>query len=183
MGDVAIYGGFDGTESQLYQRDTSNTTILSGDVDSVAGNSGNAYHVVSIVGDGTSTTNACIIDGFIITGGNADNLPQDIVRGGGISIVSASPVIRNNLLKNNNAYTAGGALYLNGQVAGMAPRVERCSFERNTALTGGAIAVISEYSLLEPVITNSIFLENSAAVGGAASHERSFSHDCNPTLL
>ena len=81
---VTIYGGFDGTEYLLNQRDWSNhLTILSGDIDgndmtnptgvititsNIVGN--NSYHVVSAIGAHTPIN----LDGFIITGGQANGV-------------------------------------------------------------------------------------------------------------
>jgi len=75
---VALYGGFDGTESSLGERDPENNlTVLSGDIDNnddttngvvldtddINGN--NSYHVV--VGSGVDA--GAVLDGFTITGG------------------------------------------------------------------------------------------------------------------
>ncbi len=56
--------------------------------------------VVYIKGDISPT-----IDGFIITGGNANNEAIGAGRGGGILSLNASPVIQNNVITNNIAYT------------------------------------------------------------------------------
>ncbi len=73
-----IYGGFNGTETALNQRDfRNNVTILSGDLNgddnanisnTEATRADNSYHVVSLKGTGIGT----IIDGFTISDGNAN---------------------------------------------------------------------------------------------------------------
>ncbi len=75
---VEIYGGFNGTETALNQRDfRNNVTILSGDLNgddnanisnTEATRADNSYHVVSLKGTGIGT----IIDGFTISDGNAN---------------------------------------------------------------------------------------------------------------
>jgi len=58
------------------------------------------------------------VDGFFITGGNADSESIGAGRGGGIYSASASPVIQSNVITNNVAYEGtapwghGGGLYL-----------------------------------------------------------------------
>jgi hypothetical protein len=77
---VAVYGGFAGTETQLSQRDwVHNLTTLSGAI----GTPGNgSYHVVT----DTGTAGPTVLDGFTITGGNAESsntaFPQN--SGGGM---------------------------------------------------------------------------------------------------
>ncbi|RZN80270.1 MAG: DUF1565 domain-containing protein, partial [Winogradskyella sp.] len=68
---VAIYGGFNGTETQLSERDwIANPTILSGDINSANDITDNVYHVVFFK-DATSTST--VLDGFTIKDGNAIN--------------------------------------------------------------------------------------------------------------
>ncbi|MCP4712207.1 MAG: hypothetical protein GY869_26590, partial [Planctomycetes bacterium] len=75
INNVSIYGGFDGDETTLFQRDpVNNVTILSGDLDGDDGadflnNSENSYHVVT----GSNTNATAVLDGFTITGGNASS--------------------------------------------------------------------------------------------------------------
>ncbi|MFY7711017.1 InlB B-repeat-containing protein [Tenacibaculum sp. MEBiC07804] len=118
-----IYGGFNGTETALDQRDfRNNVTILSGDLNgddnaninnSEATRSDNAYHVVSLKGTGNGT----VIDGFTISDGNANGpndtscttsaTNQDVGGRGGAIIVQPfnagriNAVIQNCILENN----------------------------------------------------------------------------------
>ncbi|HQJ60699.1 MAG TPA: right-handed parallel beta-helix repeat-containing protein, partial [bacterium] len=169
---IGIYGGFIGNETDISQRDwINNETILSGDFnndDETAGNSENAYHV--FYHDGwEKKDNTAILDGFTITGGNAngDNWPdQD---GGGIrnnkwtefGSTHTAPVIRNCIFRNNNSLLVGGAMYNH---EGASPVIENCTFAGNTANKGGAI-----YNYLgAPVISNCTFVGNlTTTVGGA----------------
>ncbi len=137
---VRIYGGFAGTEGFLSQRDalkvhTDNKTTLSGDfneddgvstdakgiVTGITNNGENAYHVV-VSYNNTATT---VLDGFTISGGNADGagsitpesgyaVPKN--QGGGIFLRKSSPVLNNLIVKNNNATAAqaGSGMYIHG---------------------------------------------------------------------
>ena len=61
---VSIYGGFNGTETSLSQRDfETNITILSGDVGAEGDYTDNTYHVVTASGVDASA----ILDGFTIS--------------------------------------------------------------------------------------------------------------------
>ncbi|NJL04367.1 MAG: cadherin, partial [Chloroflexaceae bacterium] len=131
---VAIYGGFAGTETLLTERDVAaNVAILSGDLDqSGTATNNDAYHVVT--SDGNATT--ALLDGFTITGGNANGSnPQD--RGGGIYTFnssqaqfaaltisgndaifgsgvfndSSSPSYTNVTISGNTAFDDGGGVY------------------------------------------------------------------------
>ena len=128
---VELYGGFDGTETLLNQRNIiGNTTILSGDFngDDVVSGSGssliitendeNAHHVVIIALDNTS--NISKIDGFTIKGGNS-NEPggyitvngQMISRyfGGGIYSTNGTTTFSNLKVVGNFARRNGGGMY------------------------------------------------------------------------
>ena len=83
-GGITLYGGFDGTETNVNQRDIKqNTTILSGDLGNNDSNvwppdstrNENDYHVLVIRGQNQETT----IDGLTITGGNANNEIYEII--------------------------------------------------------------------------------------------------------
>src|SRR5690606_37075007 len=150
--NVKIYGGFAGTETSLSQRDLSNPankTILSGDFNNndvvsgsgaslnISGNGENAYHVVIAAGNlGTST----VLDGFIITGGNANGANDitvngDVIskyNGGGIYSRTSSPIIRNSLIRYNQASQGAGMVRYNGS-----PQIINCVFDRNRASTAG----------------------------------------------
>ena len=79
--DDALYGGFAGTETSPNQRNwQTNETILTGDIGTLGDNSDNSYHVVTA----GMTWEAPILDGFTITGGNADEVLDN--DGGGMYI-------------------------------------------------------------------------------------------------
>jgi len=157
---VAIYGGFDGTETGLDQRDwTAHETILSGDIGTPNNLSDNSYHVVT-TGSGTSQT--AVLDGFTITGGNANVYPNDT--GGGMNN-KGNPTVINCTFSDNSASYGGGMCngYYNGHSS---PTLTNCTFSGNSASAGGG--GIFNYMYSNPVLTNCAFSENSSGSYGGA---------------
>ena len=69
---VKLYGGFSRTETTIAGR-AGGATVLSGDIDGDGTLNGNCYHVVIGVSTAANPiTAATLIDGFTITGGNAE---------------------------------------------------------------------------------------------------------------
>ncbi|MES2776824.1 MAG: choice-of-anchor Q domain-containing protein [Bacteroidota bacterium] len=156
--NLRIYGGFNGTETLLTERDWfSNNSILNGDIPG-----GNSYAVVR-ANTGTNTT--AILDGFTITGGHATSggglIPGS--RGGGMCILnSASPTVSNCIFSNNiGEYGAG--VY---KGASSSPVFTSCTFQSNTSQTGGG-AVYCEAGG-SPSFSDCFFLSNTAGQYGGA---------------
>lgn len=143
---VAVYGGFAGGEASLTQRDpVANPTILDGALPS-----GNAYHVVHAQGLGS----AALLDGFVVRNGRALGLaaPFDAV-GGGILVRAGTLAIGNCVVRNNDAYAAGGLFSYFGHV-----RVRDSVFEDNTAvLQAAGVGVQSDDGISSNVTTSSLF--------------------------
>ena len=159
-GGVQIYGGFAGTETARDQRDwETHVTIIDG---SVARSGQPAYHVVIGVNDAT-------LDGFTITGSNANGTGWDGM-GGGMYNYCSSPQVTNCIFTGNSAH-GGGAMY---SYAG-SPQVTNCTFYGNFAeSTGGAM----HNSSGSPQVTNCTFYANSAeSLGGALVN-----YDCFATV-
>jgi parallel beta-helix repeat protein len=155
---VKIYGGFAGTETALSQRlITTNVTILSGDVDgndvvtgsgstlSITNNTENVYHIVlaSTSSGGVGVT----IDGFTITGGNANKSDPtsasnltingnqiDRANGGGIYIANGTNTISNNTLFGNSVLGSGAGVYT---YYGMNTITNNTLFGNSAANSGG----------------------------------------------
>ncbi|MFA7687685.1 MAG: choice-of-anchor Q domain-containing protein, partial [Moheibacter sp.] len=143
VNNIKIYGGFAGNETALEERNWAvNVTVLSGDLDnSNTLNDNDAHHVVVASGDlGTAELN-----GFTITGGNAN--------GAGGIIVNGNAIRR----------TYGGAM----QISNASPFLANLKITGNSATHGGGI---SNYTA-SPVIVNTLFTQNTAAGGrGGALH-------------
>jgi len=173
---VAIYGGFAGTEDplsfDLADRDfVANETILSGDLSGddifdaanggYQGGSGddNCYHVVYNQ-YGMFLTGAARLDGFTVTGGNADGSGDHRV-GGGMHNYLTSPTITNILFHSNYGEAGGGM-----SNTGNSPTITNVSFRSNAAGGGGGMSNHSS----SPTITDAVFSSNFASSGGGMSN-------------
>jgi hypothetical protein len=186
---VALYGGFAGTETSRSQRDVQiNVTILSGDLGITSDSSDDSYHVVI----GSNTNNYARLDGFTITGGNANGSvpPQD--RGGGMYNYKGSPSLTD-VIFIGNAATFGGGMYNGGEPSywkGSNPILTNVTFMYNLATEGGGLyndnfssprlmdvslswnratrsgGGMLNYNYSNPILTNATFNNNSASAGG-----------------
>ncbi|QKZ12531.1 beta strand repeat-containing protein [Spirosoma sp. KUDC1026] len=174
---VPIYGGFAGNETALSQRVLTNplATILSGDIGTPGNSADNSYHVVS---NPPGLTNSAVLDGFVITSGNANGSSAPNDGGGGMlnngngAGNTCSPLIRNCLFQNNNAANQGGALHNAGYTSGTSsPSLINCAFQNNNATNQGG-AIYNDGSVggtSNTRLTNCSFQANSASSGGAMS--------------
>jgi hypothetical protein len=113
---VAVYGGFQGDETQLAQRNwVTHETILSGRFES-----GNAYHVVVAAGTpSTPLTSSTKLDGVTISGGSASNTNSSLVNtqavynnnGGGLYNYNSSAGFTHIKLADNYSINIGGAVF------------------------------------------------------------------------
>ena len=118
---IPLYGGFEGNEGALSQRDpVANVTVIDG---SRADDGEPAGTVVA----GAEDT---LIDGFTIRGGEG-------VSGAGMLNVDVSPLVRSCRFENNHADQFGGGVL---NVGDSTPVFEDCAFVGNSALNGGAMA-------------------------------------------
>ena len=125
--NVALYGGFAGTERHVSERNlSSNESRLSGDIadddppDSLFNNdTDNSYHV--LVAEDSSER----LDGFTITGGRASSADDFNGYGGGI-LNHASLFIKNCTFESNVA-NKGGAIFNSAA----RPKIESCLFTEN----------------------------------------------------
>ena len=160
---VALYGGFAGGETSRDQRDwETNVTILSGDIGIVGGNSDNSYHVVT----GSYIGTAAVLDGFTVTGGNANGdwtLRHD--RGGGMSNrYYSNPTLTNCTFSGNSARNGGGMYNYRSN-----PTLTNCTFSGNSASNFGG--GMHNFWNSNPTLTNCTFSGNSARYGGGMNND------------
>lgn len=153
MDDTTVYGGFDGTEAQLPERDIdANTTVFSGIMPSSTDRS---LHVVRAENVGTHAERRFGLHGITVSGGRAirvdDPDPRENGRGGGLWV-------------NSSAWRLG---------------IAACIFEDNAAGIGGGMFVDTRTSFGSPplegaggpavnrLIVSSIFRNNEAGGGKA----------------
>jgi hypothetical protein len=153
---VAIYGGFAGGETSVSQRDwVTNVTTLSGDIGTVNNPADNSVHVVT----GSGTNETAVLDGFTITGGNADGIGGSAGWGGGMYVEAGSPTLVNLAFSSNKAFIGGGMYNLDSS-----PKLINVVFTGNTADDGGGM----ENYRSSPVLVNAVFSGNSAGNEGGA---------------
>ena len=134
---IALYGGYAGYgAADPDERDVvAYEAELSGDLE---GNDGpdfanyyeNSYHVVV----GNDTDSATVLDGFTITGGNANAEEYSDQRGGGLCCDNTSIIVANCTVTANTADSRGGGICFSNSLS---PTVLNCTFLRNAA-RGGA---------------------------------------------
>ncbi|MHC4888469.1 MAG: right-handed parallel beta-helix repeat-containing protein, partial [Planctomycetota bacterium] len=163
---VAVKGGYAGfgepDPDARYIEDYE--TILSGDLKSNDGPNftnyaDNSYHVVSadISGGGA------VLDGFTVTAGNAvGSAPAG--QGGGIYIISGSPILVKCTFIRNMADRGGGAS--NSHSSADDPSFISCKFIGNSAGVGGAM----ESQGGEPSLTSCVLSGNVSTGSGGGLH-------------
>ena len=172
---VAMYGGFAGGETSLDERDwQTNVTTLSGDINTPGDASDNSYHVVT----GSGVDETAVLNGFTITGGNANGGSFPNNAGGGMYNDQGSPTVTNCTFSGNSAYGdtwyGGAGIYNNSYSS---PTVTNCTFSGNTTeYCGGGV---NNQSNSSPKLTNCTFTDNWAGRYGGGMYNRS---NCSPTI-
>ena len=135
-----LYGGFDGTETQLEQRDwAKNPTILQGEE--------NAIDPLVVL------QSTAVLDGFVLQDNKLASTGAATKHGGGAQLGRKS-IIRNCVVRNNsttglNNNTTGGGIYVSGKDEyGTFPIIENCLIHNNAAPNnGGGIQIGNGASL------------------------------------
>ena len=160
---VAIYGGFTGPATSVDERipdpnpavaDPLTDTILSGEI-GAPGTADNSYSVVI----GRSLSSLTRLDGVTITGGSNET---STAQGGGIDLVSSSPVINRCAIIGNFSTAGGGAMVFNPSN----PSFTNCYFGSNSAgIRGGGMYAYGNATLN---VTGCTFSSNTGTSGAGA---------------
>lgn len=155
IANLKVYGGFNGSETALNQRDWKvNRTLLSGDIGTVGVNSDNIRNIIYSY----SAVNETILDGFIIEKANE-----------GTAFLAVSSVARhivNHCIFRDNSSDVGAAIYSEDMRNFI---IANSLFtNNNAAFVGGALASIGTDASQITNVINSLFIDNSAIhMGGA----------------
>ena len=184
--NLAIYGGFSGSETSINDRNlAANASIVSGNIGNAADISDNVHHVVmSLNCDGSA-----IFDGFTVLGGQAAFLPSDIYMnlpsltvprdvGGGLYNYQSSPTVSSCVFSTCNSYATvynennaspvfnntvfannglGAAIY---NKTNSSPRLTNCLITGNGAAAGNSTGGISNNANSNTVIKSCTFYGN-----------------------
>ena len=142
---------FLGKKVTLYSSGGPKVTTI--DANGIAG----ACHVVQCVSGEDANT---ILEGFTITGGDANGPDPNDQYGGGMFNFNSSPTVNDCNFTGNWANSDGGGMYNNGS----SPTVTSCIFTGNSAQYSGGGMYNDYYS--SPAVTNCTFADNSAGSGG-----------------
>ncbi len=173
---VTLRGGYAGTgETDPEARNVGiYKTQLSGDLNgddenAFANREDNSFHVVELL----DLTAVVVLDGFVITGGNANGVDADS-EGGGARVRNSNASLHDCMFASNKALGSGGAM--SGYNSNL--RLHNCVFADNRAESqnadGGAIA--NWYGTL--FLNRCLFMRNYARDDGGA-----LAQNCDATIM
>ncbi|MGB0368072.1 MAG: choice-of-anchor Q domain-containing protein, partial [Flavobacteriales bacterium] len=166
---ISLYGGFNGTETALSQRDwRTNETVLSGDLlgnDNAnldyneATRNDNTYRIVVLSGDNT------LIDGVTISGGHGNNTSDNNYnRGSAIRKFGAINTVdvRNCIIENNVANIIAGIMCEYTSSSAHTTNLENCTFRNNVSRYGSAYMVSHLAGTGTATVANCLMADNQA---------------------
>jgi len=190
---IDVYGGFAGTETAINQRvnywiGQSNESILSGDLNndddysrwetynqSLIKNTENSYNVIYYYNVYTTT----IVDGFTISGGNANKkvTGKPYHDGGGAHLTSSRAYLKNCRIIYNQAVNAAGAItFSGGELWDCVISRNRTVAQSTDAGDAGGVKLHNGGKLINSIVTDNYSVESSARGGGVCCSWRSPGH-------
>ncbi len=169
MSGMRLYGGFQGIESSLSERDwMAYPTIIDGDIGVQGDSTDNTYVLFTM----NSPNDSTLLDGFYFE--HAVNNQAGSNSGSAIVMrgidAPAYPDIQNCVFRNNTAAGFGGAVFVDGGMFGIAsPRFINCLFEKNRSLSAGGAIMQTHNGAINrsPNFKDCSFIANRAVNGGA----------------
>ncbi|MFY0673188.1 MAG: hypothetical protein JXQ87_07275 [Bacteroidia bacterium] len=163
---ITLYGGFNGSETVLNQRDYStNVVTLSGNIGNTNSHADNSKVILKL-------SNNAVIDGLSISKGNGTSGSGVYIEGatGGVSAEILNSKFNSNIVSGN-----GGAIYIEGKDFEVKVNISNCSFLQNQANNGGAIYAnkvkhVSNNLTYGLSIENCFFSTNNASAKGGAMY-------------
>ncbi len=199
LNNVILYGGFEGTEAAIDQRDrTTHETVLSGDLGIQDDTSDNSYTVV-YSGENIEAT----LDGVTVTGGNADRANDwihfersfgggifnsgnlnvanssilDNCNGGGIANRNGTFTLSNSIISGNSSSGGGGIRNDNGIFF-----VIDSTISSNSAASGGGIYNYGTFTVTKSTVSNNSTKADSSYSGGGGIYNHGTLNVTNSTI-
>ena len=183
---VSIYGGFEGTESSLDERNADPNarpqSIISGDIGILGDVTDNCYHVIQY-------QQSLTLDSVVIQDGNANyagahtysNQQANVLHRYGGALITSDPArstdlyLQDVIIRNNTAINGGGLHIQSTPANNVDVRIKDCTFEYNQAIhgeyEGGYGGAIYSMFLANLTIFNTKFESNKAHYRGGAIYE------------
>lgn len=179
---VKVYGGFNGTETNIQERPAGKQTTLCGDIGKEGYEADNVFTVVTMLAGGAQFST---LDGFQIQNGTSRNFKEGFGNGsagGGLFIAAGEPLANHQILNcsflNNKAHNGGAVLVAAGR-----PSFVNCSFKNNSAdFNGGAVYNKGIATVASPIFRDCIFEDNNSNSGAGMTNNGS-NGNSSPLLL
>ena len=153
--DLALYGGFVGTEADRDERDpASAVTVLSGDIGVPGDTSDNVETVVTAVAPGTVPLDGIVLDGLTIADGEGPG--DSFLSAGGLTVANAGLLIRECVFTSNDGSSGG----LNASSATVT--IEGSRFIGNSGQWSGGL-----YARESIVTLDDVWFEGNTSTGGS----------------
>jgi len=179
---VSLYGGFHSGDDESSKRSLdASKTILSGDIGKKGDNQDNCFSVLTVL----DLSSATFIDGFTITGGNAEGSSRGEGDGGGIFNRNGENYLTiSNCTFTKNSAAQGSAVYNSDVNDNCSPKFDHCKFIDNSASSGTVFNFAGQnFTECRPVFVNCLFSSNSNSDQGAVVNHCLGNNTCNPAFI